>query len=476
MTAAEALAQAAAEGLTLQRADSAAGYKHVRLGDNVSKPFQACPWNVGRPKSLGSFATPEEAALAVARYNKLDRPPPPTLPLHQTVDAERARARMALGLAPDGKFAPPARSRGGGGGGGRDRKPAVPRNKSSPLRKRITYDREFKLKGGEGGAPAPSAAASARRARSTRRSSRASCASGSARCSMRRRTATIADRRRSPTLRTPSSPGRATDRARIMGRATLRGFKHCAPHILLEQLVIPTPATTPASTPASTRTAARSSSRAPEGPSTSKASGRASSMGHGTRTVRGYPPRTREASDPRTRRPGRPALWASPAPPRCDFRTALSSSRLFLFTPKTCRATFLPTTTRRIRRGRRERRRGRSGWRRRTRRGGRRTSTTRLRRRASAGSSDRRATPRRRGVSRRPKMRACTTRRRGLRKSQRKGFERPSWAPAPPPSCSSSIRTSIRRPAQKGRGGGGLARWPLVLVRAPPPTTATRSR
>ena len=150
MTAAEALAQAAAEGLTLQRADSAAGYKHVRLGDNVSKPFQACPWNVGRPKSLGSFATPEEAALAVARYNKVDRPPPPTLPLHQTVDAERARARMALGLAPDGKFAPPARSRGGGGGGGggggRDRKPAVPRNKPTALRKRITYDREFKLK------------------------------------------------------------------------------------------------------------------------------------------------------------------------------------------------------------------------------------------------------------------------------------------------------------------------------------------
>ena len=149
MTAAEALAQAAAEGLTLQRADSAAGYKHVRLGDNVSKPFQACPWNVGRPKSLGSFATPEEAALAVARYNKLERPPPPTLPLHQTVDAERARARMALGLAPDGKFAPPARSRGGGGGGGgggRDRKPAVPRNKPTALRKRITYDREFKLK------------------------------------------------------------------------------------------------------------------------------------------------------------------------------------------------------------------------------------------------------------------------------------------------------------------------------------------
>ena len=36
MTAAEARAQAAAEGLTLQRADSAAGYKHVRLGDNAT--------------------------------------------------------------------------------------------------------------------------------------------------------------------------------------------------------------------------------------------------------------------------------------------------------------------------------------------------------------------------------------------------------------------------------------------------------
>ena len=66
MTAADA--HAAAEGLTLLRAENATGFKGVRLGNNVSKPFQAVLWHGGRDNYLGNFATAEEAALAVARF------------------------------------------------------------------------------------------------------------------------------------------------------------------------------------------------------------------------------------------------------------------------------------------------------------------------------------------------------------------------------------------------------------------------
>ena len=41
MTAAEAHAAAASEGLALLRAENATGFKHVCLGKSVSKPFQA---------------------------------------------------------------------------------------------------------------------------------------------------------------------------------------------------------------------------------------------------------------------------------------------------------------------------------------------------------------------------------------------------------------------------------------------------
>ena len=68
MTAAEAHAAADAEGLALLRADNAAGFKHVCLGKNASKPFQAQLRQDGRDKYLGMFATAEEAALAVARF------------------------------------------------------------------------------------------------------------------------------------------------------------------------------------------------------------------------------------------------------------------------------------------------------------------------------------------------------------------------------------------------------------------------
>ena len=69
MTAAEAEATAAAEGLALLRAENATGFKWVcRNNDTLSKPFQAQMKHGGRPSHLGQFATAEEAALAVARF------------------------------------------------------------------------------------------------------------------------------------------------------------------------------------------------------------------------------------------------------------------------------------------------------------------------------------------------------------------------------------------------------------------------
>ena len=64
-----AVRQAAAEGLTLQPADSAAGYRCVYKACSKAraKPFQVKVWRAGKKVRLGSFATAEEAALAYAR-------------------------------------------------------------------------------------------------------------------------------------------------------------------------------------------------------------------------------------------------------------------------------------------------------------------------------------------------------------------------------------------------------------------------
>ena len=67
MTAAEAHAAAAAEGLALLRAENATGFKGVSRSNTISKPFKAELWRAGRKRNLGYFATAEEAALAVAR-------------------------------------------------------------------------------------------------------------------------------------------------------------------------------------------------------------------------------------------------------------------------------------------------------------------------------------------------------------------------------------------------------------------------
>ena len=59
MNAAEAHAAAAAEGLTLLRAENTTGFKNVSIGGSASKPFKASLKHGGSKESLGSFATAE---------------------------------------------------------------------------------------------------------------------------------------------------------------------------------------------------------------------------------------------------------------------------------------------------------------------------------------------------------------------------------------------------------------------------------
>ena len=69
MTAAEALAQAEAEGLTLVRSSASnSGFQHVTVdpGSKV-RPYKASVKRDGKSVHLGLFATAEEAALHVAR-------------------------------------------------------------------------------------------------------------------------------------------------------------------------------------------------------------------------------------------------------------------------------------------------------------------------------------------------------------------------------------------------------------------------
>ena len=74
MTAAEALAAAEAEGLTLLRSENPTnsrnptGFKYVSRNPLARKPFLARPIIDCQHTYLGAFATPEEAALAVARF------------------------------------------------------------------------------------------------------------------------------------------------------------------------------------------------------------------------------------------------------------------------------------------------------------------------------------------------------------------------------------------------------------------------
>ena len=68
LTAEEAVAQAEAEGLTLLRSDNSTGYHGVTVNKSCkSKPYAAQVKRGDKLAYLGLFATPEEAALHVAR-------------------------------------------------------------------------------------------------------------------------------------------------------------------------------------------------------------------------------------------------------------------------------------------------------------------------------------------------------------------------------------------------------------------------
>ena len=86
LTAEEAVAQAAAEGLTLQKKAHGTGYKCVkRRRDSASKQYEARVYRGGKQIHLGSFDTAEEAALAYARTAE--------------AQAEVAKAKIVSGAA-----------------------------------------------------------------------------------------------------------------------------------------------------------------------------------------------------------------------------------------------------------------------------------------------------------------------------------------------------------------------------------------
>ena len=78
LTAKEAVAQAAAEGFTLQRSNCASGYKGVEVAARVDCAYERYRAKVsfaGKPVFLGCFDTAQEAALAVARANERNNKP-----------------------------------------------------------------------------------------------------------------------------------------------------------------------------------------------------------------------------------------------------------------------------------------------------------------------------------------------------------------------------------------------------------------
>ena len=74
MTGAQAEEAAKAEGLTLVRSNTRAGFKGVNLNNSTKHPFTAAPYISGCAYYLGRFATAEAAALAIARLKQtIDR-------------------------------------------------------------------------------------------------------------------------------------------------------------------------------------------------------------------------------------------------------------------------------------------------------------------------------------------------------------------------------------------------------------------
>ena len=99
MTAAEAHAGAAAEGLKLLPADNATGFSGVYLNNSSpGKPFKANPYHDGRHHHQGYFATGEEAALAVARFLGPQGAAPAPEPTMTAAEAHAAAAAEGLSL------------------------------------------------------------------------------------------------------------------------------------------------------------------------------------------------------------------------------------------------------------------------------------------------------------------------------------------------------------------------------------------
>ena len=90
LTAEEAVAQAAAEGLTLEKSRFASGYKGVSI---QGRRYQAYVMRAGKFVSLGYFATAEEAALAVARDA---RSTPPAVQLSLLGDDHAGESETSL--------------------------------------------------------------------------------------------------------------------------------------------------------------------------------------------------------------------------------------------------------------------------------------------------------------------------------------------------------------------------------------------
>jgi len=100
MPAKEAVQQAETEGLTLLRSESSTGYKGVAFnGSRKRKPYEAHVRRGGKDVHLGCFATPEEAALSIARTPaaRLAAPPePPSLTAEEALQQAEAEGLTLL--------------------------------------------------------------------------------------------------------------------------------------------------------------------------------------------------------------------------------------------------------------------------------------------------------------------------------------------------------------------------------------------
>ena len=110
LTREEALQQAHAEGLTLRRVDTKSGYANVYVHrGRPYHPYQAKVRRSGKGVALGSFATAEEAALAVARslegHTAAERAV--TAPLTTSSGQGKRKAPAKLSVKEEGTAVPP---------------------------------------------------------------------------------------------------------------------------------------------------------------------------------------------------------------------------------------------------------------------------------------------------------------------------------------------------------------------------------